>query len=177
MARRGARYLGVLRGSNERARSQLISYFRGEITPQYSARRGPRPERRLAYVRPFNLGVAPNKFLVQEVNAVRFETVRAFATNFTFTSEPVVADRISVPGLLADRAVITTGRSGQGTRRDSQLTGNTYLSYGGDAVVVPFGRSAVAMVGSPSDVFGVITTRATNANPLNTVQFIPSSWS
>lgn len=177
MPRRRSRYTGVLRSGNNQARGLLLSYFDGDRQVEYVNRQGNRAPTRDIWVRPFNLGIDPNMGLRQSVNAERFPLVQSFFLNFSFLTPPPVSFQLIAPRLLADRVVITVNRSNSGGRRTSQLTGKNYLSYGGDGLVVPFGRASIAMLEGPAQAFESITGRAVNANPLNQTTFIPSNWS
>jgi hypothetical protein len=176
MPRRRGRYLGILRGGNINARNQLISYFQGDRTVEYPERQGNRPARQEVFVRLFGIPLEGANQLVQEVNSTRFAGVQSFVNGFT-ASSLAVDSQIRARGLLAPRASFTTGRSQTGTRRTSQLTGLTYLDYGGDTVVVPFGPGTSAGQDDETEVFNIIRGRADAAPGDIVTTFIPGSTS
>lgn len=176
MRRKRGRYLAVLRGSDEIARNKLIEYLKGDRDVSYPGKSGNRDPVRDIWVLPWYLGTPATTALRQEINSSQYSSISGFINNFAFVTAPPVSERLTVPGLLSSRVAITLQRQGSGTRKTSQLTGKTYLSYGGQTVTAPFGRSTVVAQGGPQDGFAIIFGRVKAANPENLCTFIPANF-
>lgn len=168
--------MAVLRGSDEVARNKLLGYFKGDREVEYTSRQGNRASTRDIWVLPWYLGTPADNALRQQVNADLYPSVSGFITNFGFVSAPPVAQQMTIPGLLSDRAAITIQRNQSGVRKTSELTGRKYLDYDGQSVVVPFGRSTSIATGGPQDAFQVIFGRVKAASASNLCTFIPANY-
>lgn len=181
MARRkGTRYLKILRGSDQAAKTRLLQYFNGEIKPTYPERRGNRPPNTSLFVEPFGLPFGDGIKLEQYVNSQRFVApIPGFVTGFATTVAPATADdRVFIPGLLTCRAAITTGRANTaGTTETSKVTGRQYKSYGGTTVTVPFGEGNTVAEQNEETVFRIIRGRVKAENANNQCSFVPGSYS
>lgn len=168
--------MAVLRGSDEVARNKLLGYFKGDREVEYVSRQGNRAASRDIWVLPWSLGTPADNALRQQVNADLYPSIAGFIINSAFVTLPPVAQRMVIPGLLSDRAVITLQRNQTGVRKTSELTGRKYLDYDGQSAVVPFGRSTAIPTGGPEDVFRVIFGRVKAASASNLCTFIPANY-
>jgi hypothetical protein len=176
--RKGTRYLKILRGNDQPAKTRLMQYFNGEIKPTYPERQGNRPASQLLWLDPIGLPLGDGAKLAQEVNSQTYPNVATYVDGFVATAAPAVDDRIIVPGLLTARAAITTGRSAAaGTNETSKITGRQYRKYGGTTVSVPFGAGATTALQSEDAVFRVILGRVKAASAANLCSFVPGSYS
>jgi hypothetical protein len=179
MARHGTRYLGVLRGNNQTAKARLLQYLAGDIEPTYA--RPKNPKRTTVYwVRPFGFDLPAANKVRQPVR--RFSTPdaanlgNALIQGYAF-GPPSASDQLILKGFLAPRVAITFNRASSGTRKTSQLTGQSYKAYSGDTVIYPFGAGTSAKDKDESAVFKVIFQRAKAANVKNTCSFVPGTCS
>jgi hypothetical protein len=179
MARRsGSRYLSILRGKRgAAAKTQLLTYLDGSRQVSYSSRSGNRPVKETVWVVPFGIPVAAGVKLAQYVNSIRFPGAAAFVAGFVDNAAPAAASQIVLPGILAPRAAITTGRSQTGTSDTSKLSGLAYKKYGGETVSVPFGEGSAATQKDEDSVFRIILGRVKEANAGNSCSFVPGSYS
>ena len=173
MARRtGSRYLKVLRGGNETARNQLISYLKGERQVTYPARQVNRPPSNLVYVEPFSLPLTAGKKLEEKVNSTRYASITSFVAGFLADTH-AAADVVILDRSISPRAVITLGRSAEGTSEISKLTGQRYKKYGGNAVSVPFGKGTGTGEDTVAEVFRIIRTRVKTSAVSNQCSLVP----
>jgi hypothetical protein len=179
MARRsGSRYLSILRGKKgQAAKTQLLGYLDGTRQVTYPGRAGNRPVKETVWVVPFGIPVSAGTKLAQYVNSVRYPGAAAFVAGFVDNAAPAAGSQIVLPGILAPRAAITTGRSQTGTTDTSKLSGLTYKKYGGETVSVPFGEGAGATQKDEDSVFRVILGRVKEADGGNSCSFVPGSYS
>ncbi|MBW4551052.1 MAG: hypothetical protein KME35_08075 [Aphanocapsa sp. GSE-SYN-MK-11-07L] len=177
MARRGSRYLGILRGTDNEAATKTIAYLRGTRKVTYEGRRGNRPALRRVKVRLFDMPIADTKFLLENVNQSRWATVKPFVNTFTFEVESGDSpdDLLDIPLLNAPRALIVLDRSDIGTRKVSEISGLEYKSYGGTSVSVPFGKST-ASGSNVNTAFSAIRTAVKNADVRNMCSLVPGTY-
>jgi hypothetical protein len=179
MTKHGTRYLGILRGSNQAAKARLLQYLAGDIEPTYV--RAKTPKRTIVYwVRPFGFDLPAANKVRQPVK--RFSSPEAanlgnpIILGYAF-GPPAASDQLILKGFLAPRVAITFNRVPSGTRKTSQLTGQSYKAYSGDTVIYPFGAGTSAKDKDESAVFRVIFGRAKAANVKNTCSFVPGTCS
>jgi hypothetical protein len=170
--RTGSRYLRILRGGNNTARDQLISYLKGERQVTYAGRQGSRPAPNFVYVDPFALPLQTGKKLEEKVTSTTFATVSSYFSGFVSDTH-TAADIVVLDRSISPRAVVTIGRSAAGTSQTSKLTGLRYTSYGGNGVSVPFGKGTGTNEDTVAEVFKIIRTRVKTANAGNMVSLVP----
>lgn len=175
MKRRGARYLGVLRGNSNSAKTKLLAYLDGSNEVSY-------PKQQIAssglkiWVRPFipGLNTAKKVLQVQRGRGNTGDLGNYFQTYAHQT--PAAASQILLPGWIAPRVVIVKGR-GTGIRKTSQLTGKSYRSYGGESYTYPFGAGGSPIVVDENAAFRTIRGRVKAAKPEYLCSYVPGTFS
>lgn len=171
--RRGSRYLNILRGSDQEARTRLLGYLQGTNRATYPERQVARPAPVRVFLDPFGLPLAADVKL-EDTMYGNFAAVGSFVTGFTSNTPPAqAANAVKLDRAIAPRVSITTGRTAAGTSRVSQITGRSYKDYGGDTIVVPFGKGSGTDQDTPGEVFRIIRGRVKAASAANLCSLIP----
>ncbi|MDG2992433.1 hypothetical protein L3556_16055 [Candidatus Synechococcus calcipolaris G9] len=155
----------------------LLSYLDGSREVSYPERRVPRPDPAQVLVPTFNPDfLAEGKKLIQEVNSQRFVAPITTYVNAARCTLRAGGDTTGVRlrGFLAPRVSIVTGRQAQSENREtSKLTGQSYIKYGGQGVVVPFGPATETE--TEMEAVAAILNTAKAANIRNLVSYIPGT--
>jgi hypothetical protein len=179
MTKHGTRYLGILRGNKQAAKARLLQYLAGDIEPTYVRTKNPK-RTTIYWVRPFGFDLPAANKVRQPVK--RFSTPDAanlgnpIIQGYAF-GPPAASAQLILKRWLAPRVAITFNRAPSGTRKTSQLTGESYKAYAGNTVIYPFGAGTSAKDKDESAVFKIIFARAKAANGKNTCSFVPGTCS
>lgn len=138
------RFYRVIRGQRgQAAKDKYINYLNGIDIEDNVGGGAAKPPSQSLYVRSFSGGLPNTVWLRVSASTSawgNFGTVSAIASR---TKETVATGNSSVKirGFKAARVSKTTGIASSGTRKTSTKTGLAYLSYGGDSLSLPFGKS------------------------------------
>jgi hypothetical protein len=179
MAKKGTRYLGILRGKNQAAKTRLLQYLKGDVELTYV--RAKNPKRTTVYwVRPFGLGLPAAMKVMQAVKRFSRAETANLATplivGYAF-GPPTADNQLILKRWLAPRVAITFNRAPTGTQKTSQITGRSYKSYSGETVIYPFGAGTAAADKTEDAVFRVIFQRTKAQDSKNTCSFVPGTYS
>jgi hypothetical protein len=94
----------------------------------------------ILYIKPFNLNLGPNDRIIVSGAKPTWDARQAIFAIHTKDTLGAGLFPFKVDGFKASRVIITTGRSDNGIKKISRVTGMAYLDYGGKSTSLPFGR-------------------------------------
>jgi hypothetical protein len=104
----------------------------------------PRPKSKVLWIRPFFKELAENQKVKVSAAEPTWTSVRNITGVGTRVSETAPGDgndQLKLKEYSAARVVIVRGRTAQGVKKVSKVTGMPYLSYGGKSTSFPFGSA------------------------------------
>jgi hypothetical protein len=99
-----------------------------------------RPASKTLYVDPFNIDLGTGVLAHVSGALPTWNARQAIFALHTKDTLPGSTNPVKINGFRAARAVVTTGRSTNGVKKTSKVTGMAYLDYGGISTSLPFGR-------------------------------------
>ncbi len=93
------------------------------------------------YVLPFAFPATSNVYLQQSAATPTWTEFEGEIGGHAVTAVPANTTAVKIRNAKAARVVVVTGRTAEGTVKQSHITGASYLKYGGTRQSVPFGRA------------------------------------
>lgn len=164
-------YSRLLQASRyQAALAKYVAYIEGRANRQPNIGNGKkRDTSQTLYVKPFATPEASTDLYKCSAGLTAWNTYKATLGGHALDVAGNGINVIKARGFKAARVVIVTGRSADGSVKESHITGSKYLSYGGKSVSLPFGR--VNNTDTPLTVFNAIKTELTPVGSTTKVYF------
>jgi hypothetical protein len=101
----------------------------------------PRPPQTTVYITPFGKDLAANQFLVASATAARWNTFKTAIGNKAKDTLTGADSVLNLDAVRVAKVVIKTGISTTKQIKSSSRTKRKYITYGGEAGSIPFGRN------------------------------------